>query len=117
DCGINHVIGKKAAENSVAVELNIRYLSKTSSYLRYKVLAYFREILKLQRKYGFPLVITSDARTIYDQHSPQDIIALTHCFGMDRQEAIDALSKTPLDIIERNNIRDNIIVDGVKLIK
>lgn len=117
DCGINHIIGKKAAENMVAVELNIRYLSKTSSYLRYKVLAYFREILKLKRKYDFPMVITSDARTIYDQHSPKDIIALSRCFGMDRQESIDALSKTPLEIIERNSIRDNIIVNGVKLIK
>jgi ribonuclease P/MRP protein subunit RPP1 len=117
DCGINHVIGKKAAENRVAVELNIRYLSKTSSYLRYKVLAYFREILKLKRKYDFPLIITSDARTIFDQHSPQDIIALSRCFGMDRQESLDALSKTPLDIIERNKIRDNIIANGVKLIK
>jgi ribonuclease P/MRP protein subunit RPP1 len=117
DCGINHVIGKKAAENEVAMELNIRYLSKTSSFLRYKVLAHFREILKLQRKFGFPLIITSHARSIYDLNSPQDLIALAGCFGMSRGETISALSENPQKIIERSKMRNKIIVDGVKIIE
>lgn len=116
DCGINHVIGKKAADKGVAIELNIRYLSKTSSHLRYKVLAYFREILKLQRKFRFPLIITSHAHSIYDLHTPQDIIALTRCFGMDKEEAISAISKTPQNIIDRSNLRNKIVVEGVKII-
>lgn len=116
DCGINHVIGKKAAENEVATELNIRYLSRTSSHLQYKVLAQFREILKLQRKFGFPVIITSDARSIYDLHTPQDIIALTRCFGMEREEAISALSEIPQKIIDRSNLRNKVIVEGVKII-
>jgi ribonuclease P/MRP protein subunit RPP1 len=117
DCGINHVIGKKAAENDVAVELNIKYLSKTSSYLRYKVLSHYREILKLQRKFGFPLIITSHARSIYDLHSPQDIIALSGCFGMSHDEASSTLSENPQKIIERSKMRNKIIVDGVKIIE
>lgn len=116
DCGINHVLGRKAAENEVAVELNLRYLSKISSHLRYRVLAQFREILKLQRKFNFPLIITSSARSIYDLHTPQDIIALSRCFGMDKEEAISALSETPSNIMERNRIRNDVLAEGARII-
>ena len=114
DCGINHVIAKKAAQSEVAIELNIKHLTKTSSYLHYKVLSYFREIIKLKKKFDFPLIITSNPKSIYDMHSPQDLIALSKCFSMDQEEAVSALSETPINIIERCKIRDKIIVDGVK---
>ena len=114
DCGINHVIAKKAAINNVAVELNIKHLTKTNSYLHYKVLSYFREIIKLKRKFDFPIIITSNAKSIYDLHTPRDLIALSGCFGMDHKESVSALSQTPLNIIERNRQRDKIIIEGVK---
>jgi ribonuclease P/MRP protein subunit RPP1 len=113
DCGINHVIAKKAAQSEVAIELNIKHLTKTSPYLHYKVLSYFREIIKLKKKFDFPLIITSSAKSIYDLHSPQDLIALSKCFGMDQEEAVSALSEIPINIIERSKIRHKIIVDGV----
>lgn len=116
DCGINHVMAKKAAENDVAMELSIKYLTKTSSYLQYKVLAHFREILKLKRKYDFPVIITSDAEFIYDLHTPRDLVALAQCFGMEKEEAEYALSGTPLDIVERSKTRSKVIVDGVRLV-
>lgn len=116
DCGINHVIAKKAAQNEVAIELNIKHLTKTSSYLHYRVLSHFREIIKLKKKYDFPLIITSDAKSIYDLHTPRDLLALSRCFGLDQEEATATLSETPLNIIERSNIRDKIVVDGVKIL-
>lgn len=117
DCGINHVMAKKAALSGVAIELNIRHLTKTSSYLHYKVLAHFREILKLKRKFNFPIIITSDAQSIYDLHTPQDIMALSRCFGMNQEEAENSLSETPLKIIEKSNTRNRVIIDGVKIIE
>lgn len=116
DCGINHVIARKAGENRVAVELNIKHLTKTNPYLHYKVLAQFREILKLKRKYDFPVIITSDAESIYDLHTPKDLLAMSRCFGMDQGDAEEALSSVPREIIERNAIRGKVIVEGVKLV-
>lgn len=116
DCGINHVMARKAAENDVAIELSIKHLTRTSSYLQYKVLTHFREILKLKRKYEFPLIMTSEAESIYDLHAPRDLVALAQCFGMHQEEAEDAVSGTPLNIIERSNTRGKVIVDGVKVV-
>lgn len=116
DSGINHVFAKKAAKNNVAVEFNLKYLFKIRSHLRYKILTQFREILKLQRKFNFPLIITSNSKSIYDLHTPHDIIALTRCFGMKREEAICALSETPRNIIERSEVRSNVLSEGVRII-
>lgn len=117
DCGINHVSARKAAENRVAIELNIRHLLKIKPQHRYKILGYYRDILKLQRKFNFPLIITSGARSQFDLHTPHDIIALTYCFGMAEDEAVKALSETPQNIMEKNKMISNIILEGVKIIE
>ncbi len=117
DCGINHISARKAAENKVAVELNVRHLLKIRPQNRYKILGYYREILKLQRKFNFPLIITSGAYSIFDLHTPHDIIALTHCFGMNEEEATVALSETPMDIMERRDVWSNVLVEGARIIE
>jgi ribonuclease P/MRP protein subunit RPP1 len=117
DSGINHVLGVKAAENRVAMEINLKYFLLTRPNQRHRVLSQFREIVKLYRKYKFPVIITTDASSTYDLRNPQDIIALATCFGMNEEEAFHALSTTPREICDRNKIRDQVIIPGVRLIK
>ncbi len=117
DSGVNHVLAKKAAENRVAVEFNLKYLFKTRFSHRYRVLSQFRDILKLQRKFKFPLIITSGAHSIYDLRSPFDVMALTRCFGMNKEEAYTALYETPRQIIEKNRLKGRIIAEGVVLVE
>lgn len=115
DSGINHVIGRKAAEKKVAIELNLKYLLKIRPYHRHRILSQFKDILKLHRKFNFPLIITSGAHSIYDLHTPRDIIALTNSFGMNEEETISALSTTPQDIIKRRDIRSTLLVVGARI--
>lgn len=116
DSGINHVSARKAAENGVALELNLRHLLKVRPKFRYRILGQFRDILKLKRKFNFPLVISSGAHSIYDLHTPQDIIALSYCFGMEEKEAIGALSETPQNIMERSEMRSDMVVEGARIL-
>ncbi len=115
--GINHIIAKKAAENKVALEINLNQIIKTSSLFRTKILTNLREIIKLKHKFKFPLVTTSNASSIYDLRTPEDIITLLGFFGMTLQEANDSLSRYPLDILERNKIRRNTVQKGVRILK
>lgn len=117
DSGINHVLAKKASENNVAIEFSINQVIKTRLSIRAKLLSQFRQILKLQRKFGFPLIITSNAYSIYDLRTPNDIIAFTGCLEMTSDEIMDALSKNPINIIERSRIRKNVIVKGARTIE
>jgi ribonuclease P/MRP protein subunit RPP1 len=117
DSGINHVFAVKASENSVAVELNLKYFLLTRPNHRYRVLTQFRQIMKLHRKYKFPVIITSDAGSAYDLRDPYDVMALAACFGMTQDEAFNALTKTPQEIIQRNRIRDDLIVPGARFVR
>lgn len=117
DSGINHVLAKKASENNVAIELSINPMIKTRLSLRAKILSQFRQILKLQRKFKFPLIITSNAYSSYDLRTPEDIIAFAGCLEMTHDEIISSLSKNPANIIKRSRIRKNVIVQGARTIE
>lgn len=115
DSGINHVLARKALENEVAIEFSINSLLKTRSSVRVKTLSQFRQIMKLHKKFKFPLIIASNAHSLYDLRTPEDIVALTKCFDMDSDETMNSLSQIPINIIEKNRIRKHIIVKGVKI--
>jgi ribonuclease P/MRP protein subunit RPP1 len=117
DGGVNHVLAVKAAENRVALEINLKYFLLTRPNQQYRVLNQFQQIMKLHRKYGVPVIITSDTSSFYGLRNPRDIIAMAACFGMTNDEAMSALSKTPQEIIQRNKIRDKVIVPGVRLME
>ena len=117
DSGINHILARKAAENSVAIEINLKTLLKTNLRYRYRVLSQFRHVIELQRKFNFPLIITCNATSKYDLKTPQDITALSKCFQMSFKESFDAISKIPQEIIETNDLRDSFVADGVRIIE
>lgn len=117
DSGINHILAKKAALNEVAIEFNINSIIKTRLSTRARLLSQFRQILKLQRKFGFPLIITSNAYSLYELRTPGDIITLFECMEMTENEIEDSLSKNPINIIERSKIRKNVIVKGARIIE
>lgn len=114
DCGINHVLAKEAARNNVAIELNICDLLRARSPLRSKIMAHFQEIIKLQRKFKFPLIMGSGAVSIYDLRNPRDLIAFSQCFGLNKEEAHLALSNNPPAIVNFNKKSNEIIVIGAK---
>jgi len=114
DCGINHVLAKEAARNDVAIELNVCDVLRARPPLRSKIMAHFQEIIKLQRKFKFPLIMGSGAVSIYDMRNPRDLIAFSQCFGLNKKEANLALSHNPRNIVDFNKKRNDIIVIGAK---
>ena len=117
DCGLNHVLSKEAAKNEVAVEINLSSILQSHYSHRSNIFTYFRDILKLHRKFNFPLIITSGATSIYDLRKSRDIIRLTQCFGMNKLESIHAMSSVPTTILNRSKIRQDIVVSGVRNIR
>lgn len=115
-CGINHVLAKEAVKNDVAIELCFNDI--LSSYLSYraKIMGHFREIIKLYKKFEFPLIITSGASSIWDLRSTNDVSAVFKYLDLSKEEFIDCIQNYPKKIIEFNNERKNMIVLGVKKI-
>jgi len=115
-CGINQVLAKEAYKNDIAIELTFNDI--LSSYLSYrsKIMAHFSEIIKLHKKFKFPLIITTGSSSIWDIHSPRDISAVFKSLGLSEEEVNTCLFNYPNKIVEFNKERENMVVLGVKKI-
>jgi ribonuclease P/MRP protein subunit RPP1 len=74
------------------VDIDLARSSPCAGRDRQRVLACYADILFLHRRYGFPLCIASNARSVVDLRSVREAIGLCSLFGMDGDEAGAALS-------------------------
>ncbi|MEA1984692.1 MAG: ribonuclease P protein component 3 [Euryarchaeota archaeon] len=117
DGGINHVLARSASENNVAIGFNMDTIIKGRGGRRVQTLSHFRKNLELVRKYDVPMLLTSNAASRFDMRAPREMIALAGLFGMRRDEAIDALSRIPEQIINHNRLSAGPLCEGVDIIK
>lgn len=116
DSGINHVLAKEAVKNNVAIELCFKDI--LSSYLSYrsKILANFKDIYSLHRKFNFPLILSSRADSIFDIKAPNDFKAFFISTGLSEEEFVKAMESSS-NILDFNKNRHNMILKGVRRIK
>jgi len=111
---LNHVLMRFASENRVAIEFNLDSIIRMRGRARVRALTNFRHNLKLARKYGAPMILASNAQSIYDLRAPREMIALAGIFGMTEDEAIAALSTVPEEIIRRGS--EKWVMEGVEIV-
>lgn len=87
----DHILSRIAAERQVAVDLDLSLIVRERGYLRQKVLQRYSDIVLLHEKFGFPLTISSGARSILEMKSRRDMVALCSIFGLDRDGTLAAL--------------------------
>ena len=115
DSGLNHILAKEAKENNVAIELVFSDILKTYLAHRSKILANFRDIYRLYRKYDFPLILSSGATSIFDIRTVEDFKAVFTQTGLSNLEVENSF-KTAANILEFNDDRKNMILSGVKVV-
>jgi ribonuclease P/MRP protein subunit RPP1 len=98
---LNHVLARYAAQNGIAIDFNLNAIIHSRRGDRARVLLKMRTNLKLVRKYKAPMILTSNAHSIYDLRAPREMIALASLFGMGREEATSALSDFPQGVLEK----------------
>ena len=69
------------------------------------------------RKFNFPLILTTDSKSLYDIRSTRDMVAFFKSIGFTNQEIINGFYHYPKQIIDFNRERENMVVQGVKVIK
>ena len=116
DSGMNHVLAKEAARNNVAIELCFKDILNNHLKYRANVISSFKEILMFHRKFKFPLILTTDSKSIYDVRSTRDIAAFFKSIGFGDREIYNGFYYYPKQIMDFNSERGNVIVQGVKII-
>ena len=113
DGGINHILAKEAVKNNVAIELCFTDVLKSYLSHRAKVISNFKDIYTLYRKYGFPLVLSSRAESIFDVKTTHDFVAFFKQTGLSDDEITKSFVSSS-KILEFNLNRDNMILSGVR---
>jgi ribonuclease P/MRP protein subunit RPP1 len=79
----DHVAAKMAADNRVAIDLDLSPLISGRGFTRQRVMHRYRDILVLERRYEFPITLSSHARSILDMRAVREITGLCSLIGMD----------------------------------
>lgn len=115
DSGLNHILAREAHDNNVAVELV--FSDVLNSYLsrRSKIISNFKDIYQLYRKYEFPLILSSGARSVFDIKTVMDFKAFFTQTGLS-EEDVDKSFRISENILNFNKNRKNLILKGVKVV-
>lgn len=113
DSGINHVVAKAAAENDVAIGLDLKML-KSSKRTKSHLLHHWSRNLMLCEKYDAPYIITTRATDKFELRAPRELKALVDSLGYDGGKAV---SDFPGKIVERarENGEDGFVRPGEKV--
>jgi len=108
-----------ASEASAALELNMADLILLDGPSRIRLISRLRREVETAKGLHVPVVISSGAGDERLLRAPRDYAALTTLFDMERSDAIQAISKIPLSIVQRNRekLSPDYVVEGVRVVR
>lgn len=113
DSGLNHILAKEAVRNNVAIELCFKDVLRSYLTPRSKVISNFKDVYTLYRKFGFPLILSSRAESVFDIRTTHDFISFFTQTGLTDDEVKKSFL-TAGNILEFNKNRDKMILTGVR---
>ena len=114
DSGIDQIMARSAADSNVCIELNFRQILNSYRKSRVHTLAHMRQNLKLAKKYGFPIVITSGAYSKWELRAPRELAAFGVSLGMELEESFKFLEALRIDT-NRQKLNQNWVMPGVTI--
>jgi ribonuclease P/MRP protein subunit RPP1 len=88
----DHVTARMAADNRVAVDIDLSSLISGRGIARQRAIHRYRDVMVLEQRYGFPIVISSHARSVLEMRSVREITGLCSLIGMDMSDVEKSFS-------------------------
>jgi ribonuclease P/MRP protein subunit RPP1 len=92
----DHVTAKMAADNNVAVDIDLSVLIAVRGVARQRAIHRFRDVLIFERRFEFPVTLSSHARSYLDMRAVREITGICSVLDMDTsdvEKALDAVGK------------------------
>ncbi len=90
----DHVTAKMAADNGVALDLDLSPIISGRGIGRQRAMHRYREILMFAGRFGFPVTLSTHARSILEMRSVREITGLCSLIGMDEPDVEQAFDGT-----------------------
>jgi ribonuclease P/MRP protein subunit RPP1 len=81
--GFDHVSAKMAADNNVAVDIDLSVLTLARGIARQRAIARYRDVLVLEQRFEFPLTPSTYARSVLDLRAVREFTGLCSLLDMD----------------------------------
>jgi len=88
----DHVTAKMAADNRVAIDIDLSPLISGKGVIRQRAIHRYRDILMLERRFEFPITLSSHARSILEMRAVREISGLCSLLDMDAPDVEKAFS-------------------------
>ncbi len=88
----DHVTAKMAADNRVAVDIDLSCLISARGIARQKAIQRYRDVMVLEQRFEFPLTLSSYARSVLDLRAVREVSGLCTLLGMDLPDVEKALA-------------------------
>jgi ribonuclease P/MRP protein subunit RPP1 len=88
----DHVTAKMAADNRVAIDIDLSVLIAGRGIARQRAIQRYRDVLVLQNRFEFPLTFSTYARSVLELRAVREISGLASLLGMDLPGVEQALA-------------------------
>jgi ribonuclease P/MRP protein subunit RPP1 len=88
----DHVAAKMAADNRVAVDIDLSVIIAGRSVSRQRAIHRYMDIMVLEQRFEFPVTLSTHARSPLDMRNVRDIAGLCSLIGMDVPDMERALA-------------------------
>lgn len=88
----DHVTAKMAADNRVAVDIDLSSVILGRSVARQRAIHRYMDIMVLEQRFEFPITLSTHARSLLDMRNVRDIAGLCSLIGMDVPDVERALA-------------------------
>jgi ribonuclease P/MRP protein subunit RPP1 len=92
----DHVTAKMAADNNVAIDIDLSVLIAARGVARQRAIHRYRDVLTFERRFEFPVSLSSYARSYLDLRAVREVTGLCSLIGMDIsgvENALDAVGR------------------------
>jgi ribonuclease P/MRP protein subunit RPP1 len=118
DNGLDEACLNSAAQNNVAIQVNLREIAITFRRPRSYILNNVATNIRISEKLRAPLIICSGAQSVWDMRDPRELVAIANVLGLELGKAFNCVTNVPQSIIENNKkiLEGRKITEGVELV-
>ncbi len=115
----DHAEAELASNGLAALEIVIKSLLVLEGQARTKLLFSLRREIAIAQAFHVPIILSSGVSDKLLMREPMALVALSSLFDLNRVSAIDAISKNPKDIYERNKskLSSKFVAPGIRIIR
>ena len=108
-----------ACSGLAALEIDVKPLLVLEGPARVRLLSCLHREVAIAKSFGVPIVISSGVSRGLLLRKPREMAALGFLFGLDEVSGVNAVSRNPVALVERNRekLSEEFVAPGVKIVE